>query len=202
MRHRLFELLSVTIVALLFLLLLLLNEWSFEAAVRSVTPNFFSVFLVFIIIHFLFTRRGESLSDLAGGGLVRDEYRTKIIPASRRLEKALQRSNEAYLIITQSNDFQSDVEKLSRISYLHQVMTSDIYEAYRTLMEAWSTLETRLDMKDPLLKAREFVLQANVHCDVIHDLVETVNKSSTHGLMTALGVLKTDLNSAANSLGE
>lgn len=96
MTKRLFEYLAVLLAVGMIVSGYFLFEQDYMALVRSVIPNLIAVITAFLLLHFLFSRQGIDVADVVSGREARAKYRSKIVPAARRLEKAIQRNQEFF----------------------------------------------------------------------------------------------------------
>jgi hypothetical protein len=124
-------------------------------------------------------------------------YRTSILPAGRRLEKALTRAAEFYAALTDGRAYEQDPAEFADVSYLYRVMSSDIYESYEALMEGFLFAERGSEILGPMIKAREFAVVALKHRDSIYEKVILRHHDTVR---TALDVVKGDLQIATGEI--
>lgn len=153
MTKRLFEYLAVLLAVGMIVSGYFLFEQDYMALVRSVIPNLIAVITAFLLLHFLFSRQGIDVADVVSGREARAKYRSKIVPAARRLEKAIQRNQEFFSNLGSLQDFSTQKKGAGEIIYRYQVLSSDMFEAYKTIMEAWVYIKSADGILDPATKA-------------------------------------------------
>jgi hypothetical protein len=194
--RKIFEYLIVAVVATLIAVNLAITRGNWHQLLLDVLPNLIAGLIGFIAIYLFFTRRRMSISEMTGDTELRREFRKRVIPAARSLEMAIRRSTEAYSIMSQTAALHSNVELFAALTYRHQVMSTDIFEAYSILLQHWMDVSTGADLVDPMLKANEFTNKACEHCDALIEGTRFLSGAAAGSLATALSVLKDDLRSA------
>ena len=194
MTRKIFEYLLLGTALALSVVIFFLEEKDLLKAIHSVLPDMLAVLLAFIVVHFLFSRRNISVAEVAGYDEARNNLRKRVVPASRRLEKAMQRASEVLAIVYQNPSLSSSL--MQQVLYQHQVMHSDIFESYITLSNAWSTKTKIIELAEPILKSKEFAAQALEHSNEMLEAIDTSENEFSGALKTAFRVLNQDLERA------
>lgn len=200
MAKRLFEYLTVLVAVGLFVSAYFLYGKNLLTVAQSIIPNLFAVILAFLLLHFLFSRRGIDISDIVSGREARNKYRSQIVPAARRLEKAFQRNQEFFAYLGRLETFSNQTTGSQVIAYRYQVLSSDIFEAY---MEAWVDIRSVDGILDPATKASGFIDQALDHVGFIEGKMRSdFSTDDTSTAHAALMVVKLDLEKTKEDLGQ
>lgn len=146
---------------------------------ENTIPGFLSMLVVFLLMHHLFYKRNIDINAIVNpkaNSIIIDNF----IHAARRIEKSQSRRAESYdsvlsALIESNAATPNDIKK---VSYLYKVISEDIFESYRTLMEAWCADATFKGMYSAICKSTEYLEQAVNHTETINKALSSIDALS------------------------